>query len=164
MADSSFDIASKVDDQEIDNAINQALKEINNRYDLKDSKSDIEFNHADKKIVLTSCDDFKIKFVLEIFQQKLVKRGISLKALDCKDIEKASGSTARQEINLQQGIPIEKAKQIVKDIKAEKIKVQAQIQGDQVRVSGKKLDDLQAVIALVKGKKYDIDIQFINKR
>ena len=164
MSDHSFDIASKIEEQELDNAINQALKEINNRYDLKDSKSDIVFSSNDKKITLTSCDDFKIKYVLEILEQKLIKRGISLKGLKYNEIEKAAGNSARQELTLQQGIPTDKAKEIIKDIKAEKIKVQAQIQGDQIRISGKKIDDLQAVIQLIKSKNYDIHIQFLNMR
>ena len=164
MADNSFDIASKIDAQEVDNAINQAKKELLNRYDLKNSNSDIEFNRTDNKITLTSSDDYKIKAVLEILKLKLVKREISLKALEYKEIQKAMSGTVRQEINIQQGIPIEKAKQIVKDIKSAKIKVQAQIQADQVRVSSKKIDDLQSVIQLIKQNDYDINIQFINMR
>ncbi len=164
MADHSFDITSKIDAQEVDNSINQAKKELTNRYDLKNSNSDIEFNSTDNKITLTSSDDYKIKAVLEILKLKLVKRDISLKALEYKEIQKAMGGSARQEINVQQGIPTEKSKQIVKDIKSAKIKVQTQIQGDQIRVSGKKIDDLQSVIQLIKQNDYNIHIQFINMR
>mgnify|MGYP003986137947 CR=1 FL=1 len=164
MADHSFDIASKIEAQEIDNAVNQAMRDINNRYDLKNSKSTIEFQRNDHKLILTAPDDYKIKAVYDILRQKLVTRKISLKGLEAKDIEQAAGSTVKQEINIQQGIPMEKAKQIVKDIKGEKMKVQAQIQKDQVRISSKKIDDLQNVIQFIKEQKYDIDIQFLNLR
>ncbi|MCP4050362.1 MAG: YajQ family cyclic di-GMP-binding protein [bacterium] len=164
MADHSFDITSKIDDQEIDNAINQAIKETTNRYDLKDSNSSIEFNRSEHKIKASSSDDFKLKAVLEILKQKLIKRNISAKALIIHDIQKASGDSARVDIDIQQGIPQEKGKEIVKDIKASKIKVQCQIQGTQVRITAKKIDDLQSVIKLIKSKSYDIHIQFDNMR
>jgi len=164
MSDHSFDIVSKIDDQEINNAVNQALKEVVNRYDLKGTNSEIDFNQKDNKLTITSQDEYKVKAVWEILRQKLIKRQISLKAFNEKEIQKAAGSTAKQEIDIQQGIPMEKAKIIVKDIKNEKMKVQAQIQGDQVRVSAKKIDDLQAVIQLIREKNYDTNTQFINMR
>ena len=164
MADNSFDIVSKVDAQEMDNAINQTLKEIQTRYDLKDTKSDLEYNRNDLKITLTAPDDFKIKAILEILKQKMIKRGISLKTLNYKDIQKAAGDTVKQEIEIQQGIPKEKAKDIIKDIKDAKLKVQAQMQDEQIRVSAKKIDDLQAVIQLLRSKDYDLPLQFSNYR
>jgi cyclic-di-GMP-binding protein len=164
MADSSFDIASKIDAQEVDNAVNQAIKEINHRYDLKDSNSEIKYNQDDSKLTISASDEFKVKAVYEVLKQKMVKRNISIKALKPKEIEKALGGTAKQEIDLQQGISKEKAKDIVKDIKNAKLKVQAQIQNDQIRVSAKKKDDLQSVITLIKNNDYDIHVQFLNYR
>jgi uncharacterized protein YajQ (UPF0234 family) len=164
MADSSFDIASKIDHQELDNAINQTLKEIENRYDLKDANSEITFKSTEHKLAFSAADEFKLKSVYEIFKQKLVKRGISIKAMNPGKIESALGGTAKQEIQVQNGIPKEKAKEIVKEIKSTGIKVQAQIQEDQIRVSGKKLDDLQAVIRFLKEKDFEIDMQFTNYR
>src|SRR3569832_893005 len=158
-SDNSFDIVSKVDLQEVSNAIQQALKEIHQRYDLKDSKSNIEMEGKDD-IVLTSADDYKLKAVNDILQGKLVKRGVSLKGLTYGKIEPAAGSTVRQKITLQQGLSTEKAKEIVKFIKDSKKKVQASIQGDFVRVSGKDRDTLQAVIKLLKESDFGIDMQF----
>jgi cyclic-di-GMP-binding protein len=163
-SDHSFDIACKVDPQEVDNAVNQALKEIVNRYDLKDSKSEIDFNKTENKLSLTSSDNYKIKAVLEILKQKLIKRDISPRALEEKEIQKASGDTAKQDIIIQQGIPVEKAKDMIKDIKATKMKVQCQIQDDQIRVTAKKIDDLQAVMQLIRSKDYGIHTQFSNMR
>jgi cyclic-di-GMP-binding protein len=163
-SDNSFDIVSKVDLQELSNAIQQALKEIHTRYDLKDSKSNIVTEEKDTKIVLTSVDDFKLKAVTDILQGKLVKRGISLKALEYGPVEPAAGATVRQCITLQQGIPGEKAKEIVRAIKDSKLKVQAAIQGDTVRVTGKDRDTLQQVIALVRSKDFGIDVSFTNYR
>jgi uncharacterized protein YajQ (UPF0234 family) len=154
---------SKIDLQEVSNAIQQALKEIHTRFDLKDSKSSIELEGKDA-IVLHSIDEFKLKAVNDVFQQKLVKRGVPLKGLTYGAVEPAAGSTVRQKISLQQGIPVEKAREIVKLIKNSKQKVQASIQGDLVRVSGKDRDSLQAVIALVKQNDLGIDMQFTNYR
>ena len=163
MADNSFDIVSKVDLQEVSNAIQQALKEIHTRYDLKDSKSDIQLDPKEG-MVLTSADDFKLKAVNDILQSKLVKRGVPLKALNYETIEPAAGSTVRQQVTMQQGIPIEKARDIVKLIKNSKKKVQAAIQGDLVRVSGKDRDTLQEIMALLKQSDFGIDMQFTNYR
>ncbi len=159
----SFDIVSKVDLQEVSNAIQQALKEVHTRYDLKDSKSDIQMD-GKEALVLTSADDYKLKAVNDVFQTKLVKRGVPLKALTYSVIEEAAGSTVRQRITMQQGIPIEKAREIVKLIKNSKKKVQAAIQGDLVRVSGKDRDTLQEIIALLRQSDFGIDMQFTNYR
>ena len=163
MADASFDIVSEIDGQEIKNAVAQALKEIQTRYDLKDSKSDIQI--GDKELTLTSVDDYKVKAVRDILESKLMKRGISIKALTYGEIDAALGGTVRQKVTLQSGIPIEKAREIVKLIKNTKLKVQAAIQGEQLRVTGKNRDDLQSVIALLRAdKSLDIDMQFTNYR
>src|SRR5438046_8616582 len=163
MAENSFDIVSKVDLQEVSNAIQNALKEIHTRFDLKNTKSDIQLEGKDA-IVLSSADDYKLKAVNDILQGKLVKRGVPLKALAYGAVEPAAGSTVRQKITLQQGIPTEKAKDIVRVIKDSKKKVQASIQGDAVRVSGKDRDTLQEIIALLKGQDFGIDMQFTNYR
>ena len=164
MADNTFDVMSKIDLPEVSNAIQQASKEILARYDLKDSKSTIELNEKDRKILLASSDDYKLKSVNEILGQKLAKRGIPIKGLTYGEISQASGGRVRQEITLQQGIPLEKAKDIVKLIKDSKLKVQASIQGDVVRVAGKDRDTLQQVIAMLRGKDFGIDMQFGNYR
>ena len=164
MPDNSFDIASKIEMPEVLNAIQQAAKEIQTRYDLKDSKSSIELNEKENKILLASSDEYKLKAVNEILRQKLVKRNVPLKGLEYGDITTASHNSVRQEIKLQQGIPTEKAKDIVKLIKDSKLKVQASIQGDIVRVTGKDRDTLQQVIALLRGKDFGIDMQFTNYR
>jgi uncharacterized protein YajQ (UPF0234 family) len=164
MPDNSFDVVSLVEMPEVVNAIQQALKEITTRYDLKDSHSSIELNEKDHKIALSSKDEFKLKAVIEILGQKLVKRKVPLKALTYGPVNPAAGSTVRQEVTLQQGIPIEKAREIVKLVKDSKLKVQSAIQGDLVRVSGKDRDTLQQVIALIKGHEFGIDIQFTNYR
>ncbi|HET7749920.1 MAG TPA: YajQ family cyclic di-GMP-binding protein [Terriglobales bacterium] len=163
MPENSFDIVSKVDLQEVSNAIQQALKEVHTRFDLKDSKSNIALEGKDA-IILTSQDDYKLKAVNDVLQQRLVKRGVPLKALTYSAIEPAAGSTVRQKISMQQGIPTEKAREIVKTIKNSKHKVQASIQGDLVRVSGKDRDTLQAVIALLRNSDFGIDMQFTNYR
>lgn len=163
MAENSFDIVSKVDLQEVSNAIQQALKEIHQRFDLKDSKSNIELEGKDA-IILTSADDFKLKAVTDILQAKLVKRGVPLKSLDYGKIEPAASSTVRQRVAMQQGIPTEKAKEIVKAIKDTKKKAQASIQGDTVRVSSKDRDSLQDIISMLKQKDFGIDMQFTNYR
>ncbi|MBV9269081.1 MAG: YajQ family cyclic di-GMP-binding protein [Acidobacteriaceae bacterium] len=164
MPDNSFDIASKIDLNEVLNAVQQASKEIQTRYDLKDSKSSVELNEKDHKILLASSDEYKLKAVTEILGQKLVKRNVPLKGLEYGTITPASGGSVRQEITLQQGIPIEKARDIVKLIKDSKLKVQASIQGDVVRVTGKDRDTLQQVIGLLRNKDFGIDMQFTNYR
>ena len=163
MPENSFDIVSKVDLQEVSNAMQQALKEIHTRFDLKDSKSNIVLEGKDA-IILTSQDDYKLKAVNDVLQQRLVKRGVPLKALTYGAIEPAAGSSVRQKISMQQGIPTEKAREIVKTIKNSKHKVQASIQGDLVRVSGAKKDSLQEAIALVRKSVSDIPLQFKNFR
>jgi uncharacterized protein YajQ (UPF0234 family) len=163
MPDNTFDIVSKIDLQEVSNAIQQAMKEITTRFDLKDSKSQIAMEGKDA-IVMHSADEFKLKHVNDILQQKLVKRGVPLKGLTYGAVEPAAGSTAKQKITMQQGIPIEKARDIVKLIKDSKKKVQASIQGDLVRVSGKDRDTLQEIIALLRNKDFGIDMQFTNYR
>jgi hypothetical protein len=163
MADNSFDVVSKVELQEVSNAVQQALKEVHTRFDLKNSKSDIQIE-GKEALVLTSVDDYKLKAVNDVLQQKLVKRGVSLKALTYGAIEPAAGSTVRQRITMQQGISVEKARDIVKLIKDSKKKVQASIQGDFVRVSGKDRDTLQHIITLLKSSDFGIDMQFTNYR
>jgi cyclic-di-GMP-binding protein len=162
MADSSFDIVSSVDLQEVKNAIAQAMKEIQTRFDLKGTNSTIEL--SGEELVLASSDEFKLKAVREVLEGRLVKRNVPLKALTFGEVEKALGGTARQKITLQKGIPTEKAREIVKLIKGSKLKVQAAIQGDQLRVTGKNKDDLQGVIRLLKGTDLGIDMQFTNYR
>jgi cyclic-di-GMP-binding protein len=159
----SFDIVSKIDLQEVTNAIQQALKEIHTRFDLKDSKSDIALE-GKEAIVMNSADEFKLKAVNDVFQQKLVRRGVPLKGLNYGSVEQAAGSTVRQRITMQQGIPIEKARDIVKLIKNSKKKVQASIQGDLVRVSGKDRDTLQEIIGMLRQQDFGIDMQFTNYR
>lgn len=162
-AENSFDIVSKVDMQEVRNAIDQAVKEVRTRFDLKDSHSEIRLEGEDV-IQLASVDEYKLQAVTEILRQKLVKRGVSLKALTFGKVEPAAGSSVRQKITLQQGIAAEKAKEIVRIIKDSKKKVQASIQGDTVRVAGKDRDALQEVIALLRGRDLGIDMQFTNYR
>ena len=163
MAENSFDIVSKVDLQEVSNAIQQALKEVHTRFDLKDSKSSIALE-GKEAIVLASVDEFKLKAVNDVLQQKLVKRGVPLRALTYGAVEAAAGSSVRQRVTMQQGIPIEKAREIVKVIKDTKKKVQASIQGDVVRVSGKDRDTLQEIIALLRASDFGIDMRFDNYR
>src|SRR6201993_4373597 len=145
MPDNTFDVVSKIELPEVMNAVQQAQKEIIQRYDLKDSHSSIELKEKENKIVLASADEYKLKAVVDILQGKLVKRQVPLKGLTYGTITPAAGSTVKQEITLQQGIPTEKAKEIVKAIKDSKLKVQASIQGDFVRVSGRDRDTLQNV-------------------
>jgi cyclic-di-GMP-binding protein len=163
MPDNSFDIVSKIDLQEVSNAIQQAMKEIHTRFDLKDSKSSIALEGKDA-IILSSADDYKLKAINDVFQQKLVKRGVPLKGLTYGKVEPAAAATVRQRIAMQQGIPIEKAREIVKKIKDSKEKVQASIQGDLVRVSGRDRDALQEIIALLRNSDFGIDMQFTNYR
>jgi len=162
MPDNSFDVVSKVELQEVSNATQQALKEIHTRFDLKDSKSNIELEKD--AIVLHSIDEYKLKAVNDILQQKLVKRGVSLKALTYGPVEPAAGGTTKRRVTMQQGIAIEKAREIVKLVKDSKKKAQASIQGDLVRISGKDRDTLQEVIALLRGHDFGIDLQFTNYR
>jgi len=164
MPENTFDIVSKIDLAEVNNAVQQALKEIHQRFDLKDSKSEIQLNEKDNKIVLASLDEFKLKAVSDVLEQKLVKRKVPLKGLSFGPITPASGSTVRQEITLQQGISTEKAREIVKAVKDSKKKVQASIQGDFVRIAGKDRDALQDVIAMLRGHDFGIDMQFTNYR
>jgi uncharacterized protein YajQ (UPF0234 family) len=165
MAEHSFDIASRVNLEEVLNSVQQAMKEIRQRYDFKGSKSNIELNKDKGEIVIVSDDDFKLKSVIDVLQSKLIKRKVPLKALNYGSIEQSSGDTVRQVIALQQGIPTEKAKAIVKMIKDKKLKkVQTEIQKDQVRVRGKNKDDLQTVITMLKEKDLDIHLDFVNYR
>ena len=163
MPENTFDIVSKIDLQEVSNAIQQAMKEITTRFDLKDSKSAIAIEGKDA-IIVNSIDDYKLKAVNDILQSKLVKRGVPLKGLTYGPVEPAAGGMARQKITMQQGIPVEKARDIVKVIKNSKKKVQASIQEDLVRVSGKDRDSLQEVIALLRQQDFGIDMQFTNYR
>jgi uncharacterized protein YajQ (UPF0234 family) len=164
MPDNTFDVVSKIELPEVLNAIQQAQKEIQQRYDLKDSHSNIELKEKENKIILASKDEFKLKAVIDILQGKLVKRQVPLKGLSYGEIVPSAGSTVRQEITLQQGIPTEKARDIVKKIKDSKLKVQASIQGDFVRVSGRDRDVLQSVIQLLRSSDFGIDMQFTNYR
>ncbi|MDA8099096.1 MAG: YajQ family cyclic di-GMP-binding protein [Nitrospiraceae bacterium] len=161
-AENSFDIVSKIEMTEVTNAVTQATKEISQRFDFKGSKSNI--TEEKDALVVISDDEYKLKSVVDILQGKLVKRGVPIKNLTYGKVEPALGGMVRQRITLQQGIPTDKAKEIVKTIKDAKMKVQASIQSDQVRVSGKNRDDLQAVIALLKGKEFGIELQFTNYR
>lgn len=160
----SFDIVSQVDMAEVKNAVNQSTKELVQRFDLKGSNSSIELNEKEGKLVLASADEFKLEAVNGILQQKLVRRGVSLKALDYGTVDPAAQGSVRQTVTLQQGIPIEQAREIVKVIKKAKLKVQASINDDMVRVSGKDRDALQEVIAIVKEQDFPIDMQFTNYR
>lgn len=164
MPDNSFDIVSLVELPEVLNAVQQSMKEIITRYDLKDSKSSIELNEKDRTLLLDAPDEFKLRAITEILESKLVKRKVPLKALTYGTIQPAAGSRVRQEVSLQNGIPIEKAREIVKAIKETKKKVQASIQGDLVRVSGRDRDSLQDVIAMLKSADFGIDMQFTNYR
>jgi uncharacterized protein YajQ (UPF0234 family) len=164
MPENTFDIVSKIEMPEVVNAVQQAMKEIQTRFDLKDSKSDIQLNEKDHKITLASADEFKLKAVTEILQQKLVKRKVPLKNFAFGTIQQAAGSTVRQDVTLQQGIPIEKAREIVKAIKDSKKKVQASINADLVRVSGKDRDTLQDIIGFLRGQDFGLEIQFVNYR
>ena len=161
-AENSFDIVCKIDMQEVTNALDQARREIETRYDLKGARNEVQLEEAD--IVVTAPDDMKLKAVVDILQSRLHKRGVPLKALSYGKVEEAGGGLLRQRIGLQQGIPIDKAREIVRLVKDAKLKVQAAIQEDQVRVSGKSRDDLQKVIALLKERDLGIALQFANYR
>ena len=162
-SDSSFDIVSKVELQEVKNAIDQAAKEVGSRFDLKDSKSKIDLEGTET-IQLSSSDEYKLKAVIEILSQKLVKRGVSLKNLEYEKIEPAAGQSVRQKIKLLQGIPSEKAKIIVAAIKDSKKKAQASIQGDTVRVVSKDKDTLQDIMSMLRAKDVGVELQFTNFR
>jgi uncharacterized protein YajQ (UPF0234 family) len=161
-AENSFDVVSKIDMAEVTNAVSQAMKEISQRFDFKGSKSAI--TQEKDALVIVSDDEYKLKSVIDILQTKLVKRGVPIKNVSYGKIEAALAGTVRQRLTLQQGVPTDKAKEIVKAIKDSKIRVQASIQADQVRVSGKSRDDLQSVIQLLKGKEFGIELQFENYR
>jgi len=164
MADSAFDIVCKVDLQEVKNAIQHAMKEIGNRFDFKGSGTEIKLVDDGGAIELASSDDYKIQAAREVLETRLVKRSVALKALEYGQIESALGGTARQKVTLQSGIPTEKAREIVKMVKATKRKVQVSIQGDQVRVTGKKKDDLQSIMGLLRETDLGIAMQFTNYR
>jgi len=161
-AENSFDIVCKIDMQEVANALDQTRREVETRYDLKAAKNEITLDKQD--IVVLSADDMKLKAVVDILQSKLHKRGVPLKALTYGTVEDAAGSTKRQRITLQQGIPIEKAKEIVRLVKDSKVKVQASIHEDKVKVAGKNRDDLQKIIAMVREKDLGIAVSFDNYR
>jgi hypothetical protein len=164
MPDNSFDVVSKIELPEVSNAIQQALKEIQQRYDLKGSNSTIELVEKDNKILLASADEFKLKAIIEILELKLIKRKVSVRGLEYGKIIPASGSSVRQEIKLQQGIDADKARKIVQAVKDSKKKVQVSIQGDLLRVAGKDRDTLQEVMALLRAGDFGLDLQFINYR
>lgn len=158
----SFDVVSKVDLMEVSNALDQTMKEIRQRFDFKGSKSEIRLEEPD--LILISDDEYKLKSVIDILQSKLVKRGVSLKALTYGKMEEALGGTVRQQITLRQGISAEAAKAVTGAIRESRFKVQTLIQGDQIRISGKSIDELQSVIAMLKGKEFDLPLQFTNYR
>lgn len=158
----SFDVVSKIDMQEVENAINQARKELSTRYDFRGSKSHIDWDKV--KINVVADDDFKMRQIIDLLKEKAVRRNIDARALDVGQTEEGLGGLMKCEIKLRQGIPVETAREMTKAIKEAKLKVQAQIQEDQLRVSGKKRDDLQEAIALLRGKSYELPLQFINFR
>lgn len=160
--ENSFDIVSQVDLQEVKNAVDQAVRELRTRFDFKGSKSEINFDG--EQIILTGDDDFKLKNVVDILEGKLVKRGVNLKALRYGKVEPAARDTVRQRVTLVQGVDKDIAKVLVKLVKDSKLKVQASVQGDQVRISGKNRDDLQAVMLIIKDRDFDIPLQFVNYR
>lgn len=158
----SFDVVSKIDMQEVENAINQARKELSTRYDFRGSKSHIDWDKV--KINVVADDDFKMRQIIDLLKEKAVRRNIDARALDVGQTEEGLGGLMKCEIKLRQGIPVETAREMTKAIKEAKLKVQAQIQEDQLRVSGKKRDDLQEAISLLRGKSYELPLQFINFR
>jgi len=164
MAENSFDIVSRVDMQEVTNAVQQAMKEIKQRFDFRGSKSNIELDHGKNEIAIVSDDEYKLKSVVDVLQGKLIKRKVPLESLNYGKIESALSGTVKQSVSIQQGIPTEKSKEIVKMIKSSKLKVQSEIQKDQLRVRAKKIDDLQSVIQLLKEKELGIHIDFVNYR
>jgi cyclic-di-GMP-binding protein len=163
-SENSFDIVSKIDMQELDNALNQARKELAQRYDLKDSNSNILFNQKDMELTLESASDFTLKSVVDVMQSKFIKRGISVQSLDYGKIESATQNSVRQKVKLKQGIDKETAKKITTAVKEMKLKVQASVQGDEVRISGKQLDDLQTVQRQLGAMDLGVPLQFLNYR
>ena len=165
MADqNSFDVVSKVDMQEVKNAIEQALKEIHQRFDFKGTKTELTLKEKENELVIVSDDEYKLTSVVDILKAKLIKRNVSVKAFTFGTVEPALGGTVRQTAKIQNGLAIEKAKEIVKEIKEGKFKAQAQIQGDQLRVLSKSRDELQVVITFLKGKDFGVDLQYTNYR
>ncbi len=165
MADqNSFDVVSKVDMQEVKNALDQAMKEIRQRFDFKGTKTELTLMEKESELVIVSDDEYKLKSVVDILKARLIKRNVSVKAFAFGPVEPALGGTVRQVAKIQNGLASEKAKEIARVIKDGKLKVQAQIQGDQVRVQGKSKDELQAAIALLKSKDFGIDLQYVNYR
>lgn len=164
MAEHSFDIVSRIDIQEVSNAAQQAMKEIAQRFDFRGSKSNIELDRDKSEMMILSDDEYKLKSVIDVLQSKLIKRKVPLKALCYGKVDSALSGTVKQQITLQQGIPTEKGKEIVKMIKNSKLKVQAEIQKDQLRVRAKKIDDLQSVISFLKEKDLGIHVEFVNYR
>jgi uncharacterized protein YajQ (UPF0234 family) len=162
LSDSSFDIVSRIDMQELDNALNAARKEIENRFDFKHSKTSIESD--DKKITLVSDDELKMRNVVDVVQSRAIRRGVDVKALEFGTLEPAAGSTVRQVITLRAGIPKDKSKALMEKIKSLKLKVSAQYQDEQIRVSGKNKDDLQKVMAALRDFEFDLPLQFVNYR
>ncbi|MCX5782166.1 MAG: YajQ family cyclic di-GMP-binding protein [Elusimicrobia bacterium] len=160
----SFDIVSEINFQEVDNAINQAQKELAQRFDFKGSKSSIEYNKAEKKIILVGDDDFKLKAVRDIVEERMARRGVSLKSMKTLNPEKAFEGTVKQAIELVSGLPSEKAKELAKMIRDAKFKVQAQIEGQKVRIVSVKKDELQSVIAFLRNSNFSLPLQFINYR
>jgi len=160
----SFDVVSQVDFQELKNAVDQTVKEIRQRFDFKGSKTELTLKEKEKQLVVVSDDEYKLNAVLDILKAKCVKRGVSLKALNYGKLEEALGGAVRQVISIQSGIPDDKAKALSKDIRDAKLKVQTQIQGDQVRIMSKSKDELQSAIVILKQKDFGIDLQFINYR
>lgn len=160
----SFDIVSKIDHQSLDNAVNNARKEILNRYDFRDSKSEIDFNKKDLLLVITTENDMRLGHIEDVIRSRMIKQHIDASCMDFGKEQYASGNMLRKDIRIKEGIDKETAKKIVKDIKESKLKVQAQIMDDQLRVTGKKIDDLQAVIALCKAGKYGIPLQYVNMK
>lgn len=164
MAVNSFDVVSRIDLQEVSNAVQQVSKELRTRYDLKNTKSEIELDQIRFKIILKTPDEFTLRAVREILEQKLIRRGVPVRSLTFGKPQPAAGSSVVQEVEMQQGIPVEKGREIVKLVKGTKRKVQASIQSDQVRISGKKRDDLQAVMATLKEHDFGIHMEFTNYR
>jgi hypothetical protein len=164
MAENSFDIVSRVDMQEVTNAVQQAMKEIKQRFDFRGSKSNIELDYGKNEIAIVSDDEYKLKSVVDVLQGKLIKRKVPLESLNYGKIESALSGTVKQSVAIQQGIPTEKSKEIVKMIKSSKLKVQSEIQKDQLRVRAKKIDDLQSVMQLLKEKELGIHLEFVNYR
>lgn len=162
--DHSFDIVSKVDLTEVENAVNQAVKEILARFDFKGTKTRIELDKAKNELVILSDDEYKLKNVIDVLKNWLAKRKVPLMALQFEKVETALAGTVRQTVKLQQGIAMEKAKEIVKAVKDSKMKVQSEIQKDQVRVRGKKIDDLRAVMDMLNAKDFGIHMEFVNYR